>query len=48
MDLTLVTFGSLALNLYLPEISYPKILKMRDSILVTLLKMQSHPAAHPL
>lgn len=48
MDLALVTFGSLALNLYLPEISYPKILKMSDPVLETLLKMQSHPAAHPL
>ena len=29
------------------ELSYPKNQKMYDHILVTLLKMRPHPAAHP-
>ena len=29
------------------ELSYPKNQKMCDPILVTLLKMRPHPAAHP-
>ena len=29
------------------ELSYPKTQQMCDPILVTLLKMRPHPAAHP-
>lgn len=35
------------LNPYLPEFSDPPIPKMYDPVLVTLIKMQHHPAAHP-
>ena len=35
-------------NLKCEKLSYPKNQKMCDPILVTLLKMRPHPAAHPI